>query len=75
MKNTNIELRFGVAFLVLALITLLFTMGIVVFNRDGTGVNFGIVYTAFAFVVLTSFGGPLTYIGLRRQRYLKLQQL
>jgi hypothetical protein len=74
MNKAKTQLRFGVAFLILALAALLFSIGLVVFNQDGTGMNFGIIYTAFALIVFGTLGGSLTYEGWRNLRFLKRQQ-
>lgn len=75
MKKAQTQFRFGVVFLVLALVSLIFSVGLVVFNQYGTGMNFGIVYTAFALLMFAVLGIFFTLTGWSRMRYLKNKQL
>lgn len=75
MKKAKTQLRFGVVFIALALVALILSISIIAFNHVGTGVNFGIIYTAFAFFVFGALGGSFTYEGWTTLRYLRRQQL
>lgn len=68
MRQGKGTLITGVVFLALAVVSVILSVCLVVFNQDGTGVNFGIIYTAFGVILFGALGIGLTVGGYLRLR-------